>query len=83
MLALDITGPVVAAALQIGVDDEQRGVMVTGAVADVSLTITWPDLLDLMTGRVSPDDAGLLERIALTGDEKLASRLLAALNVTP
>jgi hypothetical protein len=57
--------------------------MVTGAVPDVTLTITWPDLLDLMTGRVSPDDAGLLERIALTGDEGLASRLLAALNVTP
>jgi uncharacterized protein (TIGR03083 family) len=83
VLALNITGPVVIADLQVGVEDEGRGVMVTGAVPDVTLTITWPDLLDVMTGRVGPDDASLLERIALTGDEVLASRLLAALNVTP
>ena len=83
VLSLNITGPVVIADLQVSVDDEQRGLMVTGAVPDVTLTITWPDLLDLMTGRVLTDDAGLLERISLTGDAGLASRLLGALNVTP
>jgi hypothetical protein len=83
VLGLNITGPVVVAELQVGVDDELRGVMVNGSVPDLTLTITWPDLLDVMTGRVSPDDAGLLERIALTGDAGLASRLLGALNVTP
>ena len=83
VLSLNITGPVVVAELQVGVDDELRGVMVNGSVPDLTLTITWPDLLDVMTGRVSPDDAGLLERIALTGDAGLASRLLGALNVTP
>ena len=83
VLGLNITGPVVVAELQVGVNDELRGVMVNGSVPDLTLTITWPDLLDVMTGRVSPDDAGLLERIALTGDAGLASRLLGALNVTP
>ena len=83
VLSLNITGPVVIADLQVSVDDEQRGLMVTGAVADVTLTITWPDLVDLMTGRVLTGDAGLLERISLTGDAGLSSRLLGALNVTP
>ena len=83
VLSLNITGPVVIADLQVSVDDEQRGLMVTGAVPDVTLTITWPDLVDLMTGRVLPGDAGLLERIELTGHEGLSSRLLGALNVTP
>jgi len=83
VLSLNITGPVVIADLQVSVDDEQRGLMVTGAVPDVTLTIAWPDLLDLMTGRVLPDDAGLLERIELTGDAELANKLLGALNVTP
>ena len=83
VLSLSISGPVVVTDLQVGVDDAGRGVMVTGAVPDVSLTSTWPDLLDLMTGRVLPDDAGLLERIELTGDAELANKLLGALNVTP
>jgi uncharacterized protein (TIGR03083 family) len=83
VLSLSITGPAVVVDLQVGVDDAGRGVMVTGAVPDVSLTSTWPDLLDLMTGRVLPDDAGLLKRIELTGDAELANKLLGALNVTP
>jgi uncharacterized protein (TIGR03083 family) len=83
VLSLSITGPAVVVDLQVGVDDAGLGVMVTGAVPDVTLTSTWPDLLDLMTGRVLPDDAGLLERIELTGDAELANKLLGALNVTP
>ncbi len=83
VLALNITGPVIEAALQVGVDDEHRGVMVEGADPDLTLTASWPDLLDLMTGRVAVDDAGLLARITLDGDEALSNRLLSALNVTP
>lgn len=83
VLALHITGPVVSADLYVGVDDEQRGVMVEGAEPNVTLTTSWPDLLDLMTGRVAADDPALLARITLVGDEVLSSRLLGALNVTP
>jgi hypothetical protein len=83
VLALNITGPVIEAALQVGVDDERRGVIVEGADPDLTLAASWPDLLDLMTGRVAVDDAGLLARITLGGDEGLSNRLLSALNVTP
>ena len=83
VLALHITGPVINSDIQVGVDDEQRGVMVQGADPDLTLTASWPDLLDLMTGRVAGDDPGLLAHITLDGDEGLSNRLLSALNVTP
>ncbi len=82
-LEVRVTGPVIALTLQVTVDEQGRGVEISGADPDLTLTASWPDLLDLMSGRLASDDPAVAERVTLTGETALGTRVLTSLKVVP
>lgn len=90
-LHLVVTGPGVIGDALVTVVEEGKGEVVTdravigddeGASA-VTLTLRWPDLVQLAAGRIPPDDPALRSRLSLGGDPTLGALLLPALSITP
>jgi uncharacterized protein (TIGR03083 family) len=78
-----VTGSALAEPLQITTDSAGQGLIVRDVSPDVTLTISRSDLMMRMTGRISADDQGWLQRIRLSGDHDLGARLIGALPVVP
>ena len=76
-----VTHSVLVDPVQITIDAAGQGLIGHGASPDVTLTISRPDLMMRMTGRISAEDQGWLERLNLTGDADLGNRFLSALPV--
>ncbi len=84
VVQITVTGPELAAQFQAEVDDTGRG-RLCPPVDDpaVSLSVSWPDLMRLASGRIAVDDVDLRSRMTLTGDRVLADALLPALSIAP
>jgi SCP-2 sterol transfer family/Mycothiol maleylpyruvate isomerase N-terminal domain len=83
-VAVHVTGPFISGTIHATVNAESRGELVPDASEPtVDVTLSWPDLMRLSTGRIDPDDPAVRRRLTLTGDPQLVDAFLHGMVLTP
>lgn len=83
VLEFDITGPGIQAQRQVVVGTDGRATFTADQVPDVRMSLSWPEAVRVMAGRIGKADVNIESARHVQGDQALIDRLVINLSIAP